>query len=577
MNEPTTWIQGLDGDWLEGTSPVRELVAQRVQDVPGVLDAVERACREGLTSVGFLTYEAAPALDRALVAHAPDGRLPPAHFLCFDRMRKRAELPPAADRPQLERWQASVSREAYRTAIARIRRSIAAGETYQVNYTLALRSMLHGDPFALFVAMAQRQQACQQAYLQTGAYAICSASPELFVQRRGRLLTARPMKGTAQRGLDYATDCACVEALRNSAKDQAENVMIVDMIRNDLGRLADPGTVRVRELYRVERYPTVLQMTSTVSARSQAGLAATMRAMFPCASVTGAPKVRTMRIIRELEPDPRGVYTGAVGIVFPNGDFRFGVPIRTAVVERATGAVTYGVGSGIVWDSTASGEYEECLAKAAVLTAPPPALALIETLLWEPDGGWFLPDRHLERLRHSAIYFGFTCDEAAVLRALADHIAGSAATARRVRLTLARDGAIGVTSQPLSGAPEPLPVTLAMAAGPIDRHDPRMYHKTTDRAVYSAARAAHPDAFDVVLWNAEDAVTETTIANLVIERAGRRVTPPVAEGLLGGTFRAELLARGELTEARITRGELAAASRIWLINSVRRWIPARLV
>ncbi len=572
MNRNCAWVQDRDGSWLVGTHPVETRVAGSLAEVPGVLAAVERAADNGLYVVGALAYEAASAFDAALATHAPVRGLPLAVFLFFREMERRDALPTLDAAPRLDRWRPSVTRSAYRATIARIRELLAAGDTYQVNYTLTLRSLLHSDPFGLFIAMAERQQARHQAYLHTGTHAICSASPELFVERRGDRMCASPMKGTATRAPDYAGDCMRMEALQACPKNRAENIMIVDMIRNDLGRIAQAGSVRVTELCRVERYPTVLQMVSTVEATSRVSLSAVMRAMFPCASVTGAPKVRTMRIIREIEPEPRGIYTGAVGIVYPGGDFRFNVPIRTAVVEMATGSVSYGVGSGIVWDSDAGDEYDECLAKAAVLAPPPKPFALLETVLWEPQAGWFLLERHLQRLAESAAYFGFVCTGDTIRRALTRASDAFVDDARCVRAILARNGAVEIETR-TAPTPPAGSVTVMLADAPVDRNDPMLYHKTTMRDAYVRARESYPAAFDVVLWNTDGNVTESTIANLVVERNGRRITPPVSDGLLAGTFRAELLARGEIVEARVSRSEFLSAERVWLINSVRRWVP----
>jgi para-aminobenzoate synthetase/4-amino-4-deoxychorismate lyase len=343
-------------------------------------------------------------------------------------------------------------------------------------------------------------------------------------------------------------------------------------MRNDVGRIAETGTVTVPELLNVERYPTVWQMTSTVSAKTSATLAEILEALHPSASVTGAPKIRTMEIIAELERRPRGVYTGAIGYVAPDGTAQFSVGIRTAVIDLKTNALTYGVGSGIVWDSDPASEYQECLLKAAIFGKRPQTFELLETMRWTPAAGFFLLDRHLQRIRGSAQYFDYVWDEPSVLRALDRAVAGQTEP-QRVRLLVARNGFARVECTPL-GPKSVAPAKLGIAATPIDPSNVFLFHKTTHRTMYTDA--AQPDCDDVLLWTAHGDVTETTVGNIVVEIGGRKVTPPVQAGLLAGTFRAELLARGEIVEGRVTLDEVRNASRVWIINSVREWWPAEV-
>ncbi len=368
-----------DRPWLRLTEAAGRLEARTAAEVPALLREVEAQAARGRIAAGFVAYEAAPALDPALRVRAPgrgDGPAPPAAWFALFREARGAWRPPAGgkDAPATAwagRWRPSLSARAHARAVAAVRERIAAGDTYQVNLTLRLRARLARGvgPRDLFAALQARQRARHAALLETGGLAVCCVSPELFFLREGGRVVMRPMKGTRPRGSEPAADRRLAADLRASAKDRAENVMIVDMVRNDLGRVARTGSVRVERLFAVERYPTVLQMTSTVSARTRAPLPELFAALFPCASVTGAPKPATMGIIADLEDSPRGVYCGAVGLVLPGGRAQFGVAIRTAVVTTATGAVEYGVGGGVVWDSTAAGEWAECRAKAAVLPA----------------------------------------------------------------------------------------------------------------------------------------------------------------------------------------------------------------
>jgi para-aminobenzoate synthetase/4-amino-4-deoxychorismate lyase len=440
-----------------------------------------------------------------------------------------------------------------------------------VNFTFRTRGSFTGDAGGLFADLVEAQQGGCSAFLDLGSHAICSASPELFFALRGLDVAARPMKGTAKRGRTLAEDRQARDALRVSPKERAENVMIVDMVRNDLGRIADIGSVAVPELFTVERYPNVWQMTSLVTARSPASLEAIFAALHPSASVTGAPKVRTMEILTALEPAPRGVYAGAIGHVWPDGSARFSVAIRTAVVDRTRGMVDFGTGSGIVWDSEPGAEYDECLLKASILGARPPRFDLLETLKWRPDGGFLLLDRHLQRLRDSAEYFGVPCRLDAVRAALDEAVAGSVGPLR-LRALLSKDGSVRVERQPFASSEQPLRV--ALAASPVDVRDVFLFHKTTHRLVYERARLEGFD--DVILFNEARQVTESTTANVVVEVDGRRVTPPVECGLLAGTYRAELLATGALQESVVTVDALRAARRLWLINSVHEWREAVL-
>ena len=351
--------------------------------------------------------------------------------------------------------------------------------------------------------------------------------------------------------------------------------MIVDMMRNDLGRIARRGGVEVLSTFDIEKYPTVWQMTSTVQAHSDASVVATVLALFPPASCTGAPKVRTMQIIRELEKDPRGIYTGMLGYFGPGGKARFNVAIRTVVIDRATGQAEFGTGGGIVWDSDPAEEFAECLTKAAVLAQPVPPFDLLETLLYEEGTGYFLLERHLERLSQSADYFDVPLDLGEIRRRLDEEAALVGGGDRRIRLRVDQKGQVFLEATPLARTTG-LPWTLKLAERPVDPKNVFLYHKTTYRAVYETARATREDCDDVVLWNDQGQATETTIANLVVEKAGRLITPPVACGLLPGVFRAHLLETGQICEEILTLKDLTQASRLFAVNSVRRWLPAVL-
>jgi para-aminobenzoate synthetase/4-amino-4-deoxychorismate lyase len=563
-------------EWLLFRSP-REIV--QALTLAQVLPALERIetfveMHNGYAA-GLLSYEAAPALEPSLTAHAP-GDFPLLWFGLYDAPEivpppQTNPLPPLSERT----WTPSVTRETYNAALARIRAHIARGDTYQVNYTLRLRAPFDADPWALFLRLLRAQPQSYAAFVDTGRFVICSASPELFLRRDGAQLTMKPMKGTAPRGRFLSEDRARANWLYHSEKNRAENVMIVDMARNDLGRIADVGSVRVSRLFETERYPTVWQMTSTVEATSRASFPELLRAAFPCASITGAPKARTMRIISELEPDPRLVYTGSIGFLAPGRRAQFNVAIRTALVDRDRQLAEYGVGGGIVWDSEAGDEYAETRHKARILTEPPYEFSLLESLLWTQAEGYHLREYHLRRLRDSADYFDFAFEESLVLRELARLAAPLPDAAHKVRLLLARDGAPTASAERLTAQPEP--VRLALAATPVNAADPFLFHKTTRRAVYDAALAERGEADDVLLWNERGELTETCTANLVVRFGDEFFTPPVQCGLLAGTYRAWLLEQGKIRERVIPWQELVDARALVRINSVRGWQSAVLL
>ncbi len=558
--------------WRLFRDPALVVEARALDEIGPALRRIEGLVEgEGLHAVGFLAYEAAPAFDPALETRPADG---PLLWFGLYSGAEPFELPPPTAPAALD-WRPDQSRDEHARAIERIKALIAAGDTYQVNYTMRLRAPFDGDAWALFVQLAHAQPSPYAAFIDTGDLALCSVSPELFFRLEGRVLSARPMKGTAARGRTLAEDHARANWLRASEKNRAENVMIVDMMRNDIGRVARVGSVCVPELLTVERYPTVWQMTSTVAAETDAGLPEILTALFPCASITGAPKARTMQIIRELERAPRRVYTGCIGSYAPGRRALFSVAIRTVLVDRAAALAEYGVGGGIVWDSASAEEYEECMLKARVLTAPHPGFALLETLLWRPDSGYALLDRHLARLAESARYFGVPLDPALARRTLEGLADALPHADQRVRLLVSQDGAPRCEHAPLAPAPD-RPVLLGLAPAPVDSADPLLYHKTTARHVYEAALAACPGCDDAVLWNERGELTETCIGNLALRLDGALLTPPVASGLLPGTLRAELLERGALREQTLTLADLERCEELFVLNSVRGMRLARL-
>ncbi|MDG2428511.1 MAG: aminodeoxychorismate synthase component I [Acidimicrobiales bacterium] len=559
--------------WLTFETPRDCIVADELRDVPAAMAAAEQAAADGHWVVGMVSYDAGPAFDEAVRA-ARLRRCPLVSFGIFDGPRPSSAgldgQPSASGGYYVGPWIPNRSRPAYLTSVRTIRELIAAGETYQVNYTLRLRSSFQGDPLGLFGDLVRAQRASHAAYLDLGDRAVCSASPELFVHRDGRLLTSRPMKGTIGRHPDPEFDALAATHLARSEKDLAENTMIVDMVRNDLSRLADHGSVQVPALHTVETYPTLHTMTSTVTAESDAGLGEIFNALFPAASITGAPKVRTTEIIEALEGDGRGVYTGAIGAIAPDGTMEFNIAIRTVWVDRDRCTAEYGVGGGIVWDSDPQEEWTEVEHKSRVLGRARSDFQLLETMRWTRSDGVLLRDRHVARMAASATHFGFEFNEAGI-NALLDGFRPTEDKEQRLRLLSAPDGALSLEAQH-EPAPPNEPWFVPVDSEPVPSGHEFLFHKTTIREVYDDARARFPEAPDVLLINEVDQVTETTIGNVVLDLDGRLVTPPISSGLLPGTFRAQLLDDGTIAEKALAREDLYRADSVWMVNSVRGWV-----
>ncbi|WP_433556019.1 aminodeoxychorismate synthase component I [Pseudonocardia xinjiangensis] len=584
LGAPEPW--GRFDDLISGTAVrftgVRQVLrADRPGEVVPVLDEVDRVTRAGQWAFGFVAYEAASGLDPGLTTHAPVEGLPLVWFGVVDRPEDVAVLNPAGPAVPDLRWVGEWGPDAHRTAVERVRDRIAAGETYQCNLTTRMHAAAPGglDPADLYRELVHGQRGAHNAYLDLGRFVVASASPELFLERRGDRILMRPMKGTAGRGRTTAEDEAAVARLRGSEKERAENVMIVDLVRNDLGRVAVPGSVTVPRLFTAERYETVHQLTSDVTAQVRPDVALTdlFRALFPCGSVTGAPKARTMELIRELESGPRGVYCGAVGIVGPPSAevrARFSVAIRTVLLDRTRQRLGYGTGGGITWSSRPAAEYAEVRAKARVLDARHDDFHLLETLHHDSARGLRHLDAHLARMADSAHYFGFSFDQAAARAVLDDRLreVGEA----RVRLRCRRDGTLGVD---VFDPPLPLgrPVRLVVDPEPIDTTGCWSRHKTSRRDPYDTRLRLHPGADDVVIANERGEVTETCTANVAVRLDGRWWTPPLGSGCLPGVERAHLLAAGRLRERVLRLEDLARAEGLALLNSLRGWRPAHLV
>ena len=558
--------------WVRYERPRAVFSARAHDEVPALIAYLEDEVeKKGLHAVGFLAYESGCAFDPAM-PRTSCGSFPLAWFGLFEAPVV-VSLGRAKPFPILD-WTSEMDVCVHGRLLARIKKYLARGETYQVNFTHRLRARFEADPWGFFCGLASRQPSAHAAFVDTPEFAVCSASPEMFFEREGEQLWSRPMKGTAPRGRWTEEDEALARALAVSEKDRAENVMIVDMVRNDLGRVCLPGSVHVPELFRTERYPTLWQLTSLVRGRTMEPTAQVVAALFPAASITGAPKVRTMHIIQELEVSPRRIYTGSIGVMCPGRRARFNVAIRTVLVDKSLGVAEYGVGGGIVWDSDPGAEFRETRIKARVLAAPEPEFELLETLRWTRGEGIFLLEEHLRRLGQSAAYFGFTLDHKALRDGLESEVSAALGVEGVLRLTVDRSGIWSVTHRPV---PEPSPCRVALALTAVDASYPLLFHKTTRREVYERARAQVFGVDDALLWNEDGEVTESTIANLVVELDGELITPPLSSGLLPGTMRARLLQDGRIREAVVRREDLPRCTALWLVNSVRGWRECVLV
>lgn len=568
------------------TEPVEVLTAQTLAEVEPLLQSLDEAVEAGHHVAGYLAYEAGYAFED--FEPAEERETPLAWFGVYDAPQPvRPDAIGTTDAgsaamPSVTDIAFSLGRADYLDAIDAIKAHIRAGNVYQINYTGRVTFALEGGPWALYRALRRQQRVPYGAYLNLGPTQILSLSPELFFRREGRRIITRPMKGTIHRGRTPEEDQQLQQWLTEDEKSRAENLMIVDLLRNDLSVCCVPGSVYVPALFTAEPYDTVTQMTSTVEGQLQPAVryADLFRALFPCGSVTGAPKIRAMEIIRQLERDPRGVYCGAIGYIAPDDTAAFNVAIRTAVVRDGWG--TMGVGSGIVWDSNAEAEFEECALKAQFLrratkSGEPADFALIETMRWA-DGRIDLWDEHVERLRESADYFGFVFDADGMRRSVEQHLAQSAPRQpHKVRLTLDRHGRFNVTSSP-TGDPIPEPVQLIIADVRVDSNNPFRHHKTTRRAVYQQAyqQALEAGADEALLLNERGEVTEGTRTNLFIETDGMMVTPPLASGVLNGVYRRHQLRVREVCEQVLRPDDLRSADRLFVCNAVRGWQEATL-
>jgi len=582
--------------------PVRVLSVHEPEQIPDLFNQIERSIAAGLYAAGFFTYECGQCFEPAAAIRPPAQGQPLAWLAVYARsyffdsetgsfidrdppgLEHLRAQPPTNSRSDSAGVEAefALHEDEYASRIAAIHEWIRAGDIYQLNFTAPFRVRTPESAAQVYARLRARQPVEYGAFIhwQPGRR-ILSFSPELFFRIEAqdglRTIEAQPMKGTAPRGRTTREDRQNAEWLRNDLKNRSENLMIVDLVRNDLGRLCEFGSVRVDDLFSVERYPGMWQMTSTVRGRlrSEIGYGDIFRALFPCGSVTGAPKIRAMQLTARIEDAPRGVYTGAIGFFSPRQTV-FNVAIRTIELDGASGAM--GVGSGIVIDSSARDEYRECLLKARFLTASaaewPDQFSLIESLLWRNGAGYPLMELHLDRLADSADYFGFKCERDAVKAALMEHARGFGdGRARKVRLLMDRDGELRIASEAVADAGEAQrEVRVRIADHRTDPQDLMLFHKTTHRRIYDDAfrLATAAGFYDALFLNVRGEVTEGAISNIFVQKDGRYITPPVECGLLAGVYRRHLLETLADVEERVLLPEdLRTADAVYICNAVR--------
>lgn len=543
-------------------APSRVIAAHTPAQLPSALAALEQALQNGEHAIGFFAYELGYLMDPATQALLPENISMPLLWFAVGQLEDAAFTKGTYTTGPIT---PALNRAAYIPKCSRIIDDIHAGEVYQTNLTFKARFAFHGDPAAFYADLRNRQPSPYTGFVSTPQFSILSLSPELFLECSNGKITTRPMKGTAPRGLHPQDDAQQKQTLRNDPKQRAENLMIVDLMRNDLGRIAQTGTVKADKLFAIETHPTLHQMTSDVTAQlpPAATLRSILEALFPPGSITGAPKIKAMQIIRTLETEPRGVYCGAFGHLGPDGYARFNVAIRTVTIQN--GQAEIGIGSGIVADSNPSDEYDECLLKMRFLHKP--AYSLIETMRYD-QGVYYLRDHHLTRLQHSARALGFKYTPPA----LPDYDAP-----KMVRLVLSPDGEYTITAKSFE---IPTEMRFVISDKRITSTDPLLYHKTTQRDLYDAEHArltASGTCDEVLFLNERGELAEGSRTTLFLQRDGILLTPALHCGLLPGTLRAHLLQSGKARETVLTPADLTAAEALFLGNSVRGLIPARIV
>ena len=545
------------------TKPIKELKTRDIDQVEALLKEVETYQEAGFYAVGYVSYEAAPAFEKKLAVHpAP---LMGEYLLYFTIHEEVETLPFPEDYEAVDlpaNWKEEVEAPAYQEAIKTIHHHIRQGDTYQVNYTVQLSQELETDPLAIYNRLVVEQKAHYNAFIQHDDVAILSISPELFFEQEDRLLTTRPMKGTTRRGLTNQADLKEAAWLEADPKNRAENMMIVDLLRNDMNRISEIGSEQVTRLCQVEQYSTVWQMTSTIESRlrPEVDLVQAFQALFPCGSITGAPKISTMEIIQKTEIAPRGVYCGTIGILLPRGKRIFNVAIRTLQMQGTKSI--YGVGGGITWDSKWEGEYQETKQKSAVLYRQEPRFELLTTGRIHQGELTFL-EQHLTRLREASRYFAYPFNEPKLLNDLQEELTHlDPSLDYRCRIALQKNGTFHLVITELTDLPASY-LQAQLTEQKLDLATPFTYFKTSQRDHLS--QSDHEQIFHLP----DGTLLETTIGNLILEIDGKLYTPPAHLPLLDGIYRRHLLETQQVEEKLLTLNDLTDADRIYACNALR--------
>ena len=556
-------------------APRAVVVAHALDEVLPALERVRAAVRAGAHAAGWLAYEAGHAFDPKLEASFRSGDGPLLSFGLYDGYDSPdvAALLPSPDGAFAGPARPRIVRGAYEAAVGKVRDDLFAGNYYQANLTFGCDVAVAGDPLALYARLRRSSGAGWGGVIVDGERSILSLSPEQFFTIRGGVIEAKPMKGTAPRHADPRKDAAEAKALAADPKQRAENLMIVDLMRNDLARVAETGSVAVPDLFAVESFPTLHQMVSRIGARLRSGLDAidVLQTIFPCGSVTGAPKIAAIEALRTLEPAPRGAYTGSMGWIEPGGDGAFNVLIRTLDWRHGKSRATLGLGSGLVVDSKPSDEWAECLLKGVFVDRERQQFDLIETMRFDPHDGIAELERHLDRLHRSADELDFRFDRHAARNELQAATFGRKGRAM-VRLLLSQTGTMAIQVKNYE-PPRETPVRVAVRPLPVDASDFRLRHKTTDRRFYDRARQ-EDGAYETIFVDGDGKLTEGSRTNIFVERHGRLLTPRASGGLIPGILRAKLLDEGKAEEADLTPADIANG--FFVGNIVRGLIPARL-
>lgn len=551
------------GERYTFTQPIKELKTRDLSEVADLLAQVESYQEQGYYVVGYVSYEAAPAFEEKLAVH----NLPLlGEYLLYFTVHDRVETSPIpltyeeVDLPS--KWREQTSAEDYEKAISQIHHHLRQGDTYQVNYTVQLKQDLSANPFAIYNRMVVEQEAGYNAYVEHDEMAVISMSPELFFEQNDRELTTRPMKGTTQRGVTDQEDLAQASWLEQDSKNRSENMMIVDLLRNDMNRISEVGSEHVERLCQVEQYSTVWQMTSTIKSqlRLDVDLVAIFRSLFPCGSITGAPKIATMEIIKDLEPQPRGVYCGTIGLLLPNGRRIFNVAIRT--IQLYQEKAIYGVGGGITWDSTWESEYREVHQKAAVLYRKQACFKLITTGKISQKQLQF-EDQHLERLIKASRYFAYPFDPEELRQKIEEECqACDSYQDYRLRITISKSGEMELSRQILTPL-SPSFCKAKLCLQEADLNQAFTYFKTTHRPHLRLGEQ------EKIYHNKSGELLETSIGNLVLKINGKLYTPPISQGILPGIYRQHLLETGQVEEKVLTVPDLDQAEAVYGCNAVR--------